>query len=96
MGMAEAFGAQADFSGMTTWEKLFISDVVHQANITVDEKGTEAAAATAVVMAGTAAPVDPPVQLTFDRPFTFWLRDTATGAIVFMGRVADPSKPRTA
>jgi serpin B len=96
MGMAEAFSAQADFSGMTTQEKLFISDVVHQANITVDEKGTEAAAATAVVMAGTAAPVGPPVQLTFDRPFTFWLRDTATGAIVFMGRVADPSKPRTA
>ena len=95
LGMEVPFTDAADFSGMTTEEQLRISDVIHQANITVDEKGTEAAAATAVVMAATGAPVDEePVELTFDRPFTFWLRDSETGTVVFVGRVNDPSQTR--
>jgi len=95
LGMEVPFTDEADFSGMTTEELLRISDVIHQANITVDEKGTEAAAATAVMMAATGAPVDEePVVLTFDRPFTFWLRDSETGTVVFVGRVNDPSQTR--
>jgi len=91
LGMPLAFDPdQADFSGITTQQRLFISDVIHQADIAVDEKGTEAAAASAVVMAGTAAPAER-VTLRVDRPFLFALRDLPTGAILFLGRVADPS-----
>ena len=91
LGMPSAFDPdRADFSGITTAERLFISNVIHQANIDVDEKGTEAAAATAVVLRATAAPAGP-VTLRVDRPFLFVLRDLPTGAIVFMGRVVDPS-----
>ena len=94
MGMPTAFG-NADLSGMTREASLAISDVVHQANITVDEEGTEAAAATAVVMFVSMAPVDGgPVTLIVDRPFTFWLRARSTGVVVFMGRVNDPSATR--
>jgi serpin B len=81
---------RADFSGITSDERLFISNVVHQANIEVDEKGTEAAAATAVVMTLSAAPAET-VILRVDRPFLFALRDTGTGAILFLGRIVDPS-----
>ena len=81
---------RADFSGITSDERLFVSRVVHQANIAVDEKGTEASAATAVVMTAGMAPGSP-VSLRVDRPFIFALRDTRTGAILFLGRIADPS-----
>jgi serine protease inhibitor len=92
MGMPLAFDPdRADFSGITTQERLVISAVIHQANIDVDEKGTEAAAATAVVMRATAAPSEPPVTLRVDRPFLFAIRDLPTGAVLFLGRVADPS-----
>lgn len=95
MGMVLAFTDKADFSGMTASEPLTIGGVIHQANITVDEVGTEAAAATAIVMVGTSAPIEQDtVALTIDRPFTFWLRETATNTIVFMGRVNDPSATR--
>jgi serpin B len=90
LGMPTAFTDAADFSGITSQESLRISAVVHQANIDVDEKGTEAAAATAVVMRATAAPASV-VTLTADRPFLFALRDTETGAVLFLGRIADPS-----
>jgi serpin B len=80
---------RADFSGMTTQEQLFIAHVVHQANISVDEKGTEAAAATAVVMSTTAMPAEI-VRMHVDRPFLFALRDLPSGAILFLGRVLDP------
>lgn len=91
LGMTSAFEPDAaDFSGMTTAERLFISDVIHEAYIAVDEEGTEAAAATAVVMRATAAPLET-VQLTVDRPFLFALRDLETGALLFLGRVIDPS-----
>jgi serpin B len=91
LGMPDAFDPdRADFSGITDGEQLFISAVVHQANIDVDERGTEAAAATAAVMAGTALPVD---RVTFqvDQPFLFALRDVQTGAIVFLGQIATPA-----
>jgi serpin B len=91
MGMPLAFDfAQADFSGMTTQEPLFISAVIHQANISVDEKGTEAAAATAVAIAASAAPVES-FDVRLDRPFIFALRDLDTGAVLFLGQVTDPT-----
>jgi serpin B len=91
LGMTSAFDPMtADFSGMTAQEKLYISDVVHEAYIAVDEEGTEAAAATAVIMRLTAAPVEV-VPLEIDRPFLFALRDRATGALLFLGRVTDPT-----
>lgn len=93
MGMGPAFAGSADFSRITTDEPLSISDVIHQANITVDEDGTEAAAATAVVGPAGAAqgPPDQPIDFTIDRPFSFVIRDVPTGAVLFHGRVADPT-----
>ena len=93
LGMPSAFDDRADFSGITTSEQLLISNVIHQANIDVDEKGTEAAAATAVVMRATAMPAEP-VVLRADRPFLFAIRDVPTGAVLFLGRVGDPSVGR--
>ncbi|HEY1169246.1 MAG TPA: serpin family protein [Candidatus Limnocylindrales bacterium] len=91
MGMPLAFDPdRADFSGITTQEKLFISAVIHQANISVDEKGTEASAATAVVMVASLVPAHS-VTLNVNRPFLYAVRDTSTGAILFLGRVVDPS-----
>jgi serpin B len=90
MGMGIAFGKNADFSGMTTQEKLFIDAVVHKAFVAVDEKGTEAAAATAVTMRPLSAPVAPPATFRADHPFLFLIRDNATGSVLFMGRVAQP------
>ena len=90
MGMPLAFEpGQADFSGMTAQEPLFISGVIHQANITVGEKGTEAAAATAVEMEASLA--TEVVHVDANRPFLFALRDTQTGAVLFMGQITDPS-----
>jgi serpin B len=89
MGMPLAFTLQADFSGMTAEEGLLISDVIHQATISVGEAGTEAAAATAVVMPPSAI-LEDSVTVTVDRPFLFLIRDAQTGTILFMGRVVDP------
>ena len=89
MGMPDAFSQTADFSGMTGSPELFISAVVHKAFISVDEEGTEAAAATGVAMA-TSAP-EGHVELTVDRPFVFLIRDSRTGAVLFAGRVVDPT-----
>jgi serpin B len=89
LGMPIAFTDRADFSGMTKQEPLEIAEVIHQAFIAVDEKGTEAAAATAVVMRLTSAPTRV-VELKIDRPFLFTIQDDESGATLFMGRVADP------
>ena len=89
MGMPIAFSGDADFSGMTGNRELAISDVVHKAFVAVDEAGTEAAAATAVIMKLTAVP-EPPVEVTIDRPFIFLIRDIETGSILFVGRVLNP------
>ncbi|TXG85048.1 MAG: serpin family protein [Thermomicrobiales bacterium] len=95
MGMTDAFDSSlADFSGMLepgSADPIWIGDVLHKAFVSVDEKGTEAAAATAVLMAGAAAPTDPPLEVDIDRPFIFLIRDTQTGTILFIGRVMDPS-----
>ncbi|MDD4876237.1 MAG: serpin family protein [Dehalococcoidales bacterium] len=90
MGMPVAFSGNADFSGMTGNRDLFIADVIHKTFVSVDEAGTEAAAATAVVMELTAAP-DMPVKLTLDHPFIFFIRDIETGTILFTGRITNPS-----
>ncbi len=89
MGMPIAFSGGADFSGMTGNRDLFIADVVHKAFVSVDEAGTEAAAATAVVMP-LAMPPEEPVEVTIDRPFVFLIRDIDSGAILFVGRVVNP------
>jgi serpin B len=90
MGMPVAFSGSADFSGMTGNRDLFIADVVHKAFVSVDEAGTEAAAATAVVMELTAIPEEP-VTVNIDRPFIFLIRDIETGALLFIGRILNPS-----
>jgi serpin B len=91
MGMPDAFDEErADFSNMTEAE-LFISLVVHKAFVTVDEEGTEAAAATAVMMALTAAPPRETIEFRADRPFLFLIRHRDTAAILFLGRLADPT-----
>jgi serpin B len=90
MGMPVAFTSEADFSGMDGARSLFISDVVHKAFVSVDESGTEAAAATAVVMKLTSVMPEQPVEVTVDRPFIFVIRDIQTGVILFVGRVANP------
>jgi serpin B len=91
IGMSEAFDPdRADFSGMTEAEKLLITDVLHKATITVDEKGTEAAAATAVIVGETSAMPGEPISLIIDRPFLFVIRHEPTGTILFMGRATQP------
>jgi len=103
MGMVRAFNSSqnpatgADFSGMTTstnpMDQLYISQVLHKAFVEVDERGTEAAAATAVVMKGKkGAPITMPFTPTFnaDRPFVFLIRDKATGSVLFLGRMTQP------
>lgn len=94
LGMKDAFDMdRADFSGMdgkSHW--LYISAVLHKAYVDVNEKGTEAAAATAVVMMarGMAPPAEPPRVFRADHPFLFLIRDSTTGSILFMGRVSQP------
>lgn len=96
LGMVSAFDAQsADFSGMTGGKDLFISAVLHKAFIDVNEKGTEAAAATGVIMTPKSAPNIKPRKLPVfraDHPFVFLIRDNRNGAILFLGRVIDPTK----
>jgi serpin B len=98
LGMPLAFERlQADFTGIANppnpEDRLYISQVFHKAFVKLDEQGTEAAAASAVVMAraGGAAPVGAPPEFHADRPFLFFLRDVKTNMVLFMGRVSDPS-----
>jgi serpin B len=94
MGMTDAFSATAaDFSGMDGKRDLFISAVVHKAFVDVNEEGTEAAAATGGVMTVTAIGVGkPPVVFKADHPFLFAIRHERSGAVLFMGRVANPAE----
>lgn len=88
LGMKTAFSSNADFSGITRQTLLSISDVLHKAHISVDEKGTEAAAATAVMF------IEKNVRLTkkmtVDKPFVFVIKDNQSGAILFIGRINTP------
>ena len=90
MGMPLAFDNQrADFSGIDGGHSLYISEVVHKAFVAVDEAGTEAAAATGVIVEPSSAPVGG-LDLRLDRPFLFIIRDGSTGTILFAGRVLNP------
>jgi serpin B len=91
LGISDAFAPdRADFTGISTEEQLYISGVLHEAFIAVDEAGTEAAAATAVVIGTTSVPIEV-IQLDIDRPFLFALQDREAGSVLFLGRVLDPS-----
>ncbi|MGO8758313.1 MAG: serpin family protein [Terracidiphilus sp.] len=96
MGMPQAFTGAADFSGMTGKPDFAISAAIHKAYIDVNEEGTEAAAATAITMVTMAMQSPrqepPPVVFDADHPFLFLIRSTDTGAILFLGRVEDPTK----
>ena len=94
LGMADAFGPAADFSGMDGARDLFISHVFHKAWVEMNEKGTEAAAATATVMTrhAIARPLTPPVVFRADHPFVFLIRDTQSDAVLFLGRLANSGK----
>ena len=90
MGMVDAFTDNADFSGMDGTDWLYISAVLHKAFVDVNEEGTEAAAATAVVMELKCARMDP--QFRADHPFVFLIQENQTGSILFIGRMTDPTK----
>jgi serpin B len=95
MGMASAFNPKtADFSGMTGRKELYFSAVIHKAFVDVNEEGTEAAAATGVIMIRSSAVMRPKAPPVFraDQPFVFLIRDNRNGAILFLGRVNDPTK----
>jgi serpin B len=91
LGMEKPFQQEADFSRMSEQTDLMINDVVHEAYVSVDEEGTEAAAASAPVMIGTSMPAGEPdyEEVTVDRPFLFMLRHTETDSVLFFGRVVD-------
>jgi serpin B len=91
LGMGVAFGDAADFSGMLKGGGIRIQDVIHKAVIDVNEAGTEAAAATAVIFAATGGGFGEPAAIVLDRPFFFFITDVPTGAILFAGRVNDPT-----
>lgn len=88
MGLPNPFGGAADFSGILAGGGLFISDALHRGTITVDEEGTEAAAATAIAMAESMLET---AEVTMDRPFIFAIIEQETGSILFLGRVMDPA-----
>jgi serpin B len=91
MGMPLAFSGSADFTGMSDVRPpLFIDDAYHKAFVEVNEKGTEAAAATGIALRVTSAPLEPP-EFRADHPFLFLIRDLRSGSILFIGRVLDPS-----
>ena len=92
MGMADAFSNRADFSGMDSTKNLFISEVFHKAWVEVDERGTEAAAATAAVMMEKAELQAQPPVFRADHPFIFLIRDTRSGTVLFLGRLIKPTE----
>jgi len=92
MGMKQAFDPNlADFSVMAEGNDLYIDQVIHQAVIAVDEAGTEAAAATAVIMLGKGFNPSEPQIITFNHPFLFFIRDTKSGSILFLGQILNPN-----
>jgi len=91
LGMKAAFEDSADFSGMTGSKDLKITDVVHKTFLQVNEGGTEAAAATGIVVGLTSAmPPEDVVEMRFDHPFLLMIRENTTGTIVFLGRYVQP------
>jgi serpin B len=90
MGMGQAFSLEADFAPLSP-RPLELSFVVHDAQMNVSEKGTEASAATGGGLTPTAMPAPPPVTIVFDHPFLFLVRDNATGTVIFEAQVNNPS-----
>ena len=90
LGMTDAFSDNADFTGMTSRRELFISAVIHQAYVDVNEEGTEAAAATGVTMKVLSAGPNQTPVFRADHPFLFLIRDKTSGSILFLGRVMNP------
>jgi serine protease inhibitor len=93
MGMTDAFGSKADFSGIDGTHLLYISAIFHKAWVEVNEEGTEAAAATATTITAMAVqrPPAPPPVFRADHPFLFFIRDTQSGSLLFLGRMAEPA-----
>lgn len=93
LGLSAAFeppsGDGADFTGITEVRELFVTGAFHKTFIAVDEQGTEAAAATAIIVGLESEP--PPATLTVDRPFLFWIEHSSTGEMLFLGQVTDPT-----
>ena len=81
----------SDLSGISPAEALMIDRAIHQTFLVVDEKGTEAAAATAITIRPVSAPPEPQVRFHADHPFFFVIRDNRTGALLFMGRIESPA-----
>ncbi len=92
MGMTEAFDGRADFSGITKYPELYISDVIHKAFVEIDEEGTEATAATAVILGEKSIPlhIKNPIIFCADHPFIFLIQ-SSNGEILFMGKITDPT-----
>lgn len=91
LGMVQAFDpATADLTGITAARELYLTDAFHKTFVAVDESGTEAAAATALIAGLTAAPLGEPVTFTADEPFLFWIEHNSTGEMLFLGQVTDP------
>lgn len=88
MGMGIAFGDQADFSGISQTEFLYISEVIHKSFVEVNEKGTEAAAVTAIVFETTSMPMEK--YFIANKAFVFLIQEKQTGAIMFMGKLGKP------
>ena len=92
LGMTDAFDpTAADFTGMLPTAGLYVADVIHQAVIDVDEEGTEAAAATAVIFEDTASIPEDPVAVSLTRPFLYAIVDHQSRTVLFLGRLSDPS-----
>jgi serpin B len=90
MGMRLAFSNNSDLGGITDVERLKVDRAIHQTFLLVDEKGTEAAAVTAVTIIPTSAPAPPQIRFHADHPFFFLIRDNRSGATLFMGRIEEP------
>jgi serpin B len=90
LGIVDAFGPQADFSGVSSEPGFALGEVLHRAFADVDEEGTEAGAATVAMMLAAALWAPKPREVRVDRPFLFVISDRPTGSILFMGRVVDP------
>lgn len=90
MGMRSAFAINANFSGMAEKDKVMISKVLHKSFVAVDEKGTEAAAATAVIIELISPPVSHVLQFKVDHPFYFFIRHNKSKSILFFGRFCSP------
>ena len=90
LGMTAPFSDTADFPGIDGTRLQYIQDAIHKAFVAVDERGTEAAAATAVIIVQKGVIIPSPVAFTADRPFIFLIRDNVTGSVLFVGKLVNP------